>query len=195
MLYFTAAEGNAYVAEPRHGGFDSHSDENKDVGSMRRDMKQQVLQIVFDRFYGDGGTWPTLGYVQRSLNRQNGSRVDVVRIVQHIPVTLLKPLPIIAAYPRPTEKLILTAEGIERCTGSSEDVENFLTAVKWLARRADRSDPSGYLGERGVRFTESQLAEAVSLSLDADQKAVSRLLAILESEGWLIEDGGTRIKP
>ena len=169
--------------------------ENEDMGSMRRDMTQQVLQIVFDRFYGDGGTWPALGYVQRTLNRQSGSRVDAVRIVQRIPGTLLKPLPITAGYPRPTEKLILTAEGIECCTGSSEDIENFLTAVKWLAKRADRSDLSGNQGERGVRFTPSQLAEAVSLSLDTDQKAVSRLLAILEAEGWLIEYGGTRIKP
>jgi hypothetical protein len=104
-------------------------------------------------------------------------------------------LPITVGYPPPTERLILTAEGIERCTGGSEDIENFLTAVKWLAKRADRSDLSGYQGECGVRFTPSQLAEAISLSLDTDRKAVGRLLAILEAEGWLIEYGGTRIEP
>ena len=71
---------------------------------MRRDMAQQVLQIVFDRFYGDGGTWPALGYVQRTLNRHSGSRVDAVRIVQRIPGTLLKPLPITARLSPPYRK-------------------------------------------------------------------------------------------
>jgi hypothetical protein len=53
---------------------------------MRGDMTQQVLQIVYDRFYNDGGVWPTLGYLQRELNRQSGRTIDAVRIVQRIPV-------------------------------------------------------------------------------------------------------------
>ena len=158
---------------------------------MRGDMTQQVLQIVYDRFYNDGGVWPTLGYLERELNRQRGRTVDAVRIVQRIPATLLKPLPSRHHYPAPTERLVLTAEGIERCTGSGEDIENLITAVKWLAKMAERADLSDDQGEPGVRFTIRQLAEAVPLSSDADQNAVNRLVAILQSEGWVEDDGDT----
>src|ERR1035438_5318199 len=46
----------------------------------------------------------------------------------------------INTYPAPTEKLILTIEGIERCAGSGEDIENFLITLKLLVRWTDRSD-------------------------------------------------------
>jgi len=162
---------------------------------MRGDMTQQVLELIYGLFYGSGGIWPTLGDLQRALNRRGNSGVDAVHLVQHIPAMLLKPVPCANAYPAPTEKLILTVEGIERCAGSGQDIENFIIAVKWLARRAERSDVSGDQGELGVRFTTCQLAEAVSLSLDADQDAVSRVVAILQSEGWVRDDGDTRGKP
>jgi hypothetical protein len=158
---------------------------------MRGDKRQQVLQTVYDRFYGSGGTWPTLGYLQRTLNRQSNSNLDAVQIVQHIPKSLLKVLPPVNGYPAPTTKLILTIEGIERCSGSGEDIRNFIKAVTWLAGRADRFDLSSDQGERGVRFTSRQLAEAVPLSVSKDRKAVSRLLAMLRAEGLLVDDGDT----
>ena len=110
--------------------------------------------------------------------------------MQRIPATLLKPLDNTGGYPVPSEKVILTAEGIERCAGSAEDVSNLVIAVKWLARVVDRSDSEEY-DECGVRFTIHQLAEAVSLSLESDPKSVNRLVAILLAEGWVQDDGGT----
>jgi hypothetical protein len=97
---------------------------------------------------------------------------------------LLKSFSSSVGYPALTEKVVLTFAGMERCSGSGEDIENTLTAVKLLSRRAEHADPSDE-EEPGVRFTISQLIDAVSLSLDSDQAAVSRLLAILESEGWI----------
>jgi hypothetical protein len=160
---------------------------------MRGDMTQQVLQLVYDLFCGGGGTWPVLGDLQRALDRRGSSGVDAARIVQRIPATLLKPLSSTGSYPVPSEKVILTAEGIECCEGSAEDIANLVIAVRWLARLAERSD-SGDYGERGMRFTTRQLAEAVSLSLESDLNSVSRLVAILLAEGWVQKDGGTRGK-
>jgi hypothetical protein len=158
---------------------------------MRGDKTQQVLQLVYDLFCGSGGTWPVLGDLQRALNRQDNSGVDAARIVQRIPATLLKPLSSTDGYPAPSEKVILTAEGIERCAGSAEDIANLVIAIKWLARLADRSG-SGDYSEPGVRFTTHQLAEAVSLSLESDPDSVNRLVAILLAEGWVKDDGNTR---
>jgi len=152
---------------------------------MRGNMAGQILQLIYDRFYDDGGVWPTLGYLQRALNRQSANRIDAARIVQRVPAALLKPLPSANGYPAPTERLVLTAEGIERCIGSGEDIENFIAAIKWLVKMAERADLSDDQGEHGLRFTNRQLAEAVSLSSGSDQNAVHRLVAILQSEGWV----------
>jgi hypothetical protein len=157
-------------------------------------MQQQVLQHVYDLFYGSGGTWPALGDLQRALNRQGNRGVDAAEIVQRTPTTLLKPLISTDGYPAPSERVILTAEGIVRCAGSAEDITNFVIAVRWLARLAERSDSESY-DQRGIRFTTHQLAEAVSLSLESDPNSVNRLVAILLSEGWVQDNGDTRGRP
>jgi hypothetical protein len=149
---------------------------------------QEVLQLIYDPFVGNGGRWPTLGDLQRALKRQGNRHVDAFEVVQRIPPTFLNPLSNVNTYPAPTEKLILTVEGIERCTGSGDDIENFLIALKLLVRWTDRSDLSGG-PEDGIRFTSQQLAEAVSLLTDADEQAINRLIAILCAEG-LVQDGG-----
>jgi hypothetical protein len=94
---------------------------------MQGDMTQQVLQLVYDLFYGTGGTWPGLGDLQRALNRQGNSGVGAARIVQRIPATLLKPLSSTDGYLAPSEKpaarrvgvpgkcaLVMTRRGIVR---------------------------------------------------------------------------------
>jgi hypothetical protein len=158
---------------------------------MRGDITQQFLQLVYDLFYGSGGTWPVLGDLQRALNRQGNSDMDAALLVQRIPASLLKPLSSRDGYPAPSEKVVLTGEGIERCAGSAEDIANLVIAVRWLARLAERSDSEDY-DERGMRFTAHQLAEAVPLSVESDPNSVSRLLAILLEEGWVQGDGDTR---
>jgi hypothetical protein len=158
---------------------------------MRGGKRRQVLQLVYDLFYGAGGTWPVLGDLQIALNREGNSGVDAARIVQRIPATLLKPLSSASGYPAPSEKVVLTAEGIERCEGSGEDIANLVIATKWLARQAERPESKDY-GERGIRFTTHQLAEAVSLSLESDPNSVSRLVAILLAEGWVQNDASTQ---
>jgi hypothetical protein len=161
---------------------------------MRGNTKQQVLQLVYDLFYQSGGTWPVLGDLQRALNHQGNSGLDAAWIVRHIPRTLLKPLGSAGAYPAPLEKVILTVEGIKRCSRSDEDIANLLIAVKWPARHAEHPS-SGDHGDRGMRFTIQQLAEAVSLSLESDRNSVCRLVEILLAEGWVQEDDGTQGKP
>jgi hypothetical protein len=104
---------------------------------------QKVLQLIYDLFCGSGGIWPTLRELQRALKRQGHRNVDAFEVVQRIPATLLKPLPNANTYPAPTEKLILSIEGIERCAGSGEDIENFLITLKLLVRWTDRFDLTG----------------------------------------------------
>jgi len=154
--------------------------------------KQQVLQTIYDLFHGSGGTFPMLGDLQRELNRRNGRSLDAARIVRRIPAALLKPVCYTDGYPAPTAKLVLTVEGIARCVGSGEDVENFVTAVQWLARLAGRSNSAGQV-ERGIRYTAQQLADAVSLSMESDYEAINRLVAILQAEGWAQDGGSTKI--
>ena len=194
MLDFTEAEWDVFLVGVRINVFDGRQTAVRRGDPMRGGMRQRVLQLIYDLFYGSGGTWPVLGDLQRALNRQGDSEVDATRILQRIPAKLLKPLSSADGYPAPSEKVILTAEGIERCTGSAEDIANLVIAVKWLARLAERSG-SGDYGERGMRFTTHQLAEAVSLSPESDQNSVSRLVEILLAEGWVQNDGGTRGKP
>lgn len=155
---------------------------------------QQVLQIIYDLFYGSGGTWPGLVDFQRELNRRNGRSLDAARLVQRVPATLLKPLCYTDGYPAPTAKLVLTVEGIDRCVGSGEDIENFVTAVQWLARLAGRSNSAGHV-ERGIRYTAQQLADAVSLSMESDFEAINRLVAILQAEGWAQDGDNAKINP
>ena len=49
---------------------------------MRGGKGQQVLQLVYDLFCGGGGTWPTLGDLQRALNRQGNGVMDAAQIVR-----------------------------------------------------------------------------------------------------------------
>jgi hypothetical protein len=156
---------------------------------MRGDMTQQALDLIYRLFYDSGGIWPTLRDLQRALKRQGHGNVDAFEIVQHIAAKFLEPLPNANTHPAPTEKLILTIEGIERCAGSGEDIENFLITLKLLVRWTDRPDLAGDPGEGGIRFTAHQLAEAVSLLTDADERAIHRLIAILRAEGLVQDDG------
>jgi hypothetical protein len=151
---------------------------------VRDGLTQIVLQLGYEKFCASGGTWPVLGDVQRDLNRGGNGSADAAQIVQRIPVTFLKPLGITDGYPAPFEEVILTAEGIERCVGSAEDIDNLVIAVKWLARRAERTIRKDY-SQHGMRFTVDQLADAVSLSLRSDENCVNRLLSILLAEGWV----------
>jgi hypothetical protein len=156
-----------------------------------RNETQQALQLIYDLFYGSGGKWPTFGQFQRALSRRAGPDADAARIVQRISVTLLEPPEGHNGYPAANTKLILTADGIARCTGSAEDIANLVTASRWLGRLVAHADLSSDAHGRGMRFTTRQLAEAVPLSLDSDQNAVSRLVAILQSEGWVQDDDRT----
>ena len=158
---------------------------------MRSSMTQRVLQLVYDLFCSGGGTWPTLGDLQRALSRQVNGTVDAVLVLQRIPVKLLKPFSGANGYPDPSERVILTAEGIERCRGSAEDIANFVIAVKWLARTAERQ-AVGEGSDHGLPFTTRELAEAVSLSMESDLVSVNRLIAILLAEGLVKEDDSSR---
>jgi hypothetical protein len=155
-------------------------------------MTQRVLQLIYDFFYGSGGIWPTLADLQQALNRQGGSKVDAARVIRHVPATLLRPLNNSDSYPSATNKLILTAEGVNRCAGSDKDIANFLKAVAWLASRVAQSTSADNQDEHAMPFTTRQLAEAVPLSLNSDPNSIRRLVAILQAEGWVHNDDATR---
>jgi hypothetical protein len=153
--------------------------------------RQQALNLIYRLFRDSGGIHPTIGDLQQAFDDQGDGDVDAARVVQRIPAKFLKPLSSSPDYPRPDERLMLTAEGISRAAGSSTDMGNYVASVQWLARRADRRGRSGEQSGHGMQFTTRQLAEVVPLSLDSDRRAFNRLIAILEAEGWLLDDDNT----
>jgi hypothetical protein len=150
--------------------------------------RKQALDLIYRLFRNSGGTYPTVSDLQREFD-ELGVDVDAARVVQRIPAKFLKPLSSAPKYPLPDERLILTAEGMAQATGSLRDMKNYVASIQWLARRADRPVTPGDQGKRGMQFTIRELAAAVSLSLDSDRDAINRLIAILEAEGWLLDNG------
>lgn len=154
--------------------------------------KRRTLQLVYDLFYGSGGVWPSVGRVQQVLDHQGGCAIDVSRVVRRMPTRVMRPLHDSGGYIPASAELVLTAEGVARCTGSQEDITNLVIAVKWLARRMKHAALSGAPDLYGAYFTISQLAAAVSL--EPDRTAVNRLAAILQAEGWIQHGNGTHSK-
>jgi hypothetical protein len=150
--------------------------------------RQQALDLIYRRFRDSGGTYPTVSDLQWEFD-ELGIDVDAARVVQRIPVKFLKPLSSAPKYPLPDERLIPTAEGVAQAAGSLRDMKNYVTSIRWLARQADRPVAPGDQGKRGMPFAIRELAAAVSLSLDSDRDAINRLIAILEAEGWLLDNG------
>jgi hypothetical protein len=149
-------------------------------------MVRLILQLVYDLFYGAEGIWPTIADLQQELNHRGYGKVGAARIVRQIEPSLLKPLDFSNGHPASTERLILTAEAIKRCANSEEDIANLLVAVKWLARRMEQLQATVNQSEYGMRFTTQQLAEAVPVRVGSP--ALHRLVAILQTEGWIHDD-------
>jgi hypothetical protein len=158
----------------------------KQVSSLRKAMVRLIFQPTYDLFYDAEGIWPTLADLQQTLDRRGYGNVVAVRIVQQIDAALLKPLDFSNGHPPPTDRLILTAAAIKRCTNSGEDIANLLAAVRWLGRRMEQFHAPADQRERGMRFTAQQLAEAVPLDLNS--AALRRLVEILQAEGWIHDD-------
>lgn len=156
-----------------------------------RNKKRLARQLIYDSFSGGGGKWQTLGELQQDLTRHVGANVDAARIVRRIPATQLKPLSTSNGYPAADEELILTAEGIDKCAKSGEDIANLLAAVRGLGRQLTHSDLPRDQRGRGARIAMSQLAAAASLPMHPNPSAVGRLAKILESEGWVEEADDT----
>lgn len=158
-----------------------------------RKRGRAVLQRIYGLFDGAGGRWPSLRELKLALIHDGIDDVDAVRIVRHIPPELMKPLSHRNGYRAMHEELVLTAEGINICMGSFEDIDNLVSATRWLARWVERADlPSGQ-PESGISFTFQQLAMGVPLSLDTDSHAIGKLLALMEAEGWVQVDDGTQV--
>jgi hypothetical protein len=181
----TGLHSDAFVIGIRDIEFDGNTAASE--GPLTR-KTQQVLQLTYDLFYGNGGIWPSLGELQHALNRQSSKHVDASHIARRIPSKLMHPIHGSNGYYASNIKLILTADGIKCCTGSHEDIANLVTAAKWLGRRAERAGLPSDPGECGICFTAHQLAAAVSLSPESDEAAIGRLVAILQAEGW-VDDG------
>jgi hypothetical protein len=153
--------------------------------------RQQALDLTYRLFRDSGGTYPTVSDLQWEFD-ELGIDVDAARVVQRIPARFLKPLPSTPKYPLPDERLVLTAEGVAQAAGSLRDMKNYVASIRWLARQADRPVAPGDQGKRGMQFTIRELAAAVSLSFDSDRDAINRLIAILDAEGWLLDNGNAR---
>lgn len=152
---------------------------------MQKKIVQEILQIIYNSFRENGGTWPTFDHVERILNRY--AKTNAVAILNRIPSTLIKPIELTDGRPSPTGQIILSVEGIAVCRGSDDDVSNFIAAVQWMVRRESNYDSAPPRASSGVPLSAAALAEDLAMPLVSDPKSIDRLIALLRAEG-LVSD-------
>jgi hypothetical protein len=162
-----------------------------EVYPLRAEIRE-ALHVIYTKFRERGGEWPTFDDFHRHVIRYWQADADAARVVRQIPAKLLNPMSGMSYEPDPEEKLVLTIAGVKYCGGRHcDDVTNFLAAIQWLAEKLEHYDPPR--GERrAMPVTAGQLAAELSLPLSADPNSINRLVALLEAERLVRDDGYTR---
>ncbi len=147
----------------------------------------RVVQAAYDGFR-ERCAWATFGEIDR-LFATGRRRLDVGQVMQTIPNTVLiplgAPLSIAAGVP-----LQLRLEGIACCSGSEDDIELSLRALRWMAKQERKPIPPDADGATVAMVTSDQFMRALRLpkSRSCQVRRVGAIL-LLEQWGWSV--GGT----
>lgn len=143
--------------------------------------QRQVLQLVYDA-YCSHGEWPDFGTLDRRVARLK-RLPDLGLLVRDLPLGLLLPIWSGSIRPQADAKMKLTVRGLAECEGVQDDIDLFLRALRWIAKRELAYEPQPRVPDSGVPITGQQLMRA--LHLPAGRRPdVERLGQFLEIEYW-----------
>jgi predicted nucleotide-binding protein len=137
------------------------------------DPRRAAMQIVFDVFH-EAGVWPTYQHVDRQLYRRG---FQAAEILAAIPLELAQ---FDRYHPQPHE-IKLTVAGIAELGGGHVELEVFLRAIRWLARRENEYEPSPTEVAR-LDLTSTDFIEDEHLAVD--RTALVKVLEMLRVE-WV----------
>lgn len=101
--------------------------------------QRQVLQLVYDA-YCRHGEWPDFGTLDRRVARLK-RLPDLGLLVRDLPTGLLLPIWSASIRPQADAKMKLTVRGLTECEGVQDDVDLFLRALRWIAKRELAYEP------------------------------------------------------
>lgn len=152
-----------------------------------------VLQMIYDHFRAHA-TWPTFISIDRPLRREHG--IDAAAIVQTLPESLIVRPRSTRWRPKTDDELQLRMRGIHACLGGSDDAEQFVRLLRWIAQQEIAYEPELSSEKTMPHVTSSKVAGF--LGLCHDDLAVTRLYAMLQfgyrgldGSGSSGADGGT----
>lgn len=137
------------------------------------DAQRQALQLAFDGFRTQG-EWPSYQYVDRHLHRAGMPSTEVLA---SLPLELAQ----FDRYSPSLRAIELTVEALTAVDGAREELELFLRALRWLARRERDYEPPSPTETGRVMSTSTEFARDEELELDRLQLA--KVLALLVSSG------------
>lgn len=143
-------------------------------------MRLELFQVTYNEFRVHGGEWPSLSYVERWFDRYEN--LDITKIISRVPAKYIRIVRNIDGRSDSDEWLILSLAAVACCRGSADDVTNFMNTVPYLGKR-ETGDLSDRELRHGMRITEEELANTLSLPLASDANSIKRLIALLNAEG------------
>jgi hypothetical protein len=143
--------------------------------------QRQVLQLVYDE-HRMHGTWPAFGILDRRLARSRPN-LDLAQLVAEVSESFLLPLWSGGVPPEPDALMKLTIQGVALCDGARDDVDLFLRALRWIARRELTFEPEEPHEDSGCIVTGRELMRAFRLP-STSRPVVDRLGQMLHIERW-----------
>jgi hypothetical protein len=145
------------------------------------DDQRRVLQLVYEEHQAQAA-WPTFGTLDRRVARSKRFP-DLEQVVRELPADLLLPLWSGGMGPRPDAEMKLTAQGLACCEGAEDDVELFLRALRWFAKRELKFEPTSGEPESECFVSGRQLMRGFRLPAER-RLDVERLGQVLFIERW-----------
>src|SRR5579863_7025090 len=121
------------------------------------DSLRLALQIAFDIFR-ERGDWPSYQYVDRQLHRQGVPSADVLA---SLPLELAQ----FDRYHPQQASIALTVAGLAAIDGAHTELDLFIRAVQWLARREAEYEPPSPTEPGQITLTSTEFLHDEGLEL------------------------------
>ncbi len=129
------------------------------------------------------GSWPPFQYVDAVLDRQN---LDIDQVVDGLPADLSNLTPGVR-HISGDDEVSLTIAGLNHVWTATDDVNNFMTALKEALMNERSYSPSVLGGEEGPTLRSTELAKSFGMS----PEALRRLYLFIRYEPWQGGGGST----